>query len=442
MQHRCSPTVMQCLMPSGDWRRLLDLRRLLLLASLIGFSLQTINMAMQYFHYHTSNQVDHRLFDRIIPAAVSLCFPLHSVRSRGRGSRTEDKTIRQIFEATPSTSGLVSSCAYRDHETGILTRVHGSRECEQVFTMSKYFTQDYICFVIRQRNQSSLPGSMITHSLRDQMIVYSVTFDAKFNFCDFVLPTTFSPSSRFPFKSRSLSRVAQITCGQQVNSTKKLQLNLLNVSPSWISSRLMQAPYDTRCVPVNGDAMYECRLRCLLRGLRDEQRAPFTEIVGEALDLPPVSPQQEANETFRRQLLDMQQQCYRSCRYTPCDQQLSITSSSAAAMPGVSFAFNLCSPSTMDVHSTATPRLTLIELLSFTSGCFGTWFGVSFMSLAPSDGTATGAGSSWRMQRSLLLHESWRRVRVTQAFAPPQQRPRFRFNQGITHREIMQPWRS
>ena len=88
MQHSLVTAVMQCLMPSGDWRRFLDLRRWLLLASLIGFSLQTINMAMQYFHYHTSNQVDHRLFDRIIPAAVSLCFPLHSVRSRGRGSRS------------------------------------------------------------------------------------------------------------------------------------------------------------------------------------------------------------------------------------------------------------------------------------------------------------------------------------------------------------------
>lgn len=75
--------------------------------------------------------------------------------------------------------------------------------------------------------------------------------------------------------------------------------------------------------------------------------------------------------------------CYKRCIGTPCELTFTRSSASVSKISDVALALWSMTASNPDVRVTTVERISFIDFFTFVCSCFGTWFGVSFLSLDP-----------------------------------------------------------
>ena len=73
--------------------------------------------------------------------------------------------------------------------------------------------------------------------------------------------------------------------------------------------------------------------------------------------------------------------CDASCHSMPCADEYTRTKTSFSRLGKMHLGFALMSPQEPDVETSVQPTMSFIEFFSFVCSCFGTWFGLSFLSL-------------------------------------------------------------
>ena len=155
---------------------------LLTIVCIVGLILQLENIIELYFEYETVSELSIDVPTNITAPAMSLCIPYTEIIDREKLTEimphTENETIlllsdvqhltlSQMFLSVPMPAGLLKVCIYRAPYS--YARFTGSEDCEDVFTVERYYKQQYVCYSFRMREmeRAQFAFDYIQNSMRN-----------------------------------------------------------------------------------------------------------------------------------------------------------------------------------------------------------------------------------------------------------------------------------
>lgn len=402
------------------------IQRLLSSASVVGFTAQVIQVSILYFGYRTTTQVKIQTPADITTHAVALCIryidivnrealkkdtglefrPLIELRD---GIEQEDLlTVEQVFKYTPHEDALLSECFTRPDEWRYSFR--NGPDCYNVFNVSRFMTLEYMCYRVSERIETNLTVLSVTHASFQQYKIYEIKLGPTLRSTVLVIPIVYSDG--YPFLSRDYtSPLPQLRVSRLDNFT----YNVLHVFPSDFLFFRLPPPFDTLChEAVQGYDRY-CNKECLIKEFGKFDRVPGFEMLEHPYKLKVFSVKDLNDTSLLRKATDSFLRCRKKCFYTPCQDKFSSTTSRVMKDGGMDIKLSLLTSINPNIIIIAQATMVFIEYFSFVTGCFGTWFGWSFLSLnrfklLSRRRNAVKAGMSVILPNSSLTHshEPWR----------------------------------
>ena len=145
----------------------------------------------------------------------------------------------------------------------------------------------------------------------------------------------------------------------------------------------MQPPYDTSCRDKHPDMMFTCRYNCLVHRFKSHRIMLPDAIVSHPLDYRIIGSQDIQHPDNITIVSQVDKECQARCHFIPCLQKFSLTATMSSLVTDVVLGFEMRSPNEPDMSTVALPVMHFVEFFSFLCSCFGTWFGISFLSLDP-----------------------------------------------------------
>ena len=145
-------------------------RRFLVLCALIGLVTQVVQVLLQYFAFSTTTMVAFTIPKYAERHSVAICIRYWNIidydrlskdvnqkvgvkkRLSDRLAAEEMLTVAQVFNYTPDPVFTIHHCAYRPDRWKLERADH--RECNQVFSVSKFFMQEFMCYKIAPVDKS------------------------------------------------------------------------------------------------------------------------------------------------------------------------------------------------------------------------------------------------------------------------------------------------
>ena len=361
----------------------------------IGLCFQITNLSSQYFKFTTTTTAVLQDDVKILPTNVVLCFSAFDVLDdewlvKNTGYNWTDPetnmsmddsldilqnfTIYELLSQVERKENLLDEFLYRS-ETGEMMY---SDNASEIFNITRYFTIEYVCYRITPLKKYTFDPVQISLASNYIFSIYELQLKGKFLQATILNPTVYNTmkSDAYPYESR------QFSCNV-LNSidpeTKVITNNMIAVSYSVSSVESLPPPYDTRCVNLSAQEKNSCYKQCMLRKLKPYHKVPANLIC------PEPGPQdfiinmrnpemRNTSETFRKQ-------CETLCDMNPCHRSYSATTATTykAFDPEVVY-IDVRMPQYSSRLTRATPTMSFIDFFSLIGGCFGTWYGVSFMS--------------------------------------------------------------
>ena len=390
------------LLTCDDWRSIMKLAnsqklfitRFIIVCSIMGFIAQVIQVSMQYFAYRTTTQVSFVTPRLVEPHPVAMCIRygslidykkllnetgirLESLDAFVDSSKDEGKlTIEQVFDYTPDANYLIAACTYRPNAWLLVNSA--PKGCNERFVVKKFFTQEFICYDIQERVPKATFMESSTLSTFGKNSVYAIILNESFKEADFLTPIVFRGES--PAESRDHAPL-QGFFRQEPEKDKKRQFATFYLTPTDVDYKLMPKPYDTMCEdrdPNEGDV---CRLKCLLHALAPYERVPGYELLTEKYKLRPMSLADTQHPVNGPIMNHIYSHCYKGCKFRPCQDGFTVTHVRQRLSSSPSISYTLTTPIDPLVDLSAQPAMFFVEFFSFVCSCFGTWFGISFLSI-------------------------------------------------------------
>lgn len=151
-------------------------------------------------------------------------------------------------------------------------------------------------------------------------------------------------------------------------------------------AKLMKPPYDTNCHDYRHDGFESddhCYDSCLINSTIEMlQKVPFTTLSEFEYPYCPVSREDLKNETFQKQLTQLELACKHKCERPNCYEEIYIPKvvSVQHKFPRV-IQFTLLLPNEPDLIATAQPLITTVDLITYILSCISFWFGFSPLQL-------------------------------------------------------------
>lgn len=361
-------------------------RTLVLLVSVIGFVINVSEVSFEYFTFKITNRIEQDLFPRVRPLSLSICLryidsmdqkrlsketgikmgPVTNVESAYR--ETSKLTIEQIFKYSPAVNVTIASCTYRDRNS--IPHDGNASVCNDVFKVTKYYTQEYVCYIFKQRNVKSLDSDSITKAMHNSYRIGEITATSDF---DNVAYMTAALTASVPYVSRDYAEVTRCEPG----------LCKLSISGTFFMKHGLPPPFETRCVAKDFVEYFSCMQTCTVDLLVPHNRVPYALILDQPFPFKHISHMDMMNSTFAAVTIDIGKKCKAKCRFNPCLTQMIVTYTKIIKrIEKGAFQFSVLTPRTPDVVTIAVPVMSFGEFFSLVSGCFSTWFGLSFFSLS------------------------------------------------------------
>lgn len=365
--------------------------------SLAGFLVQVIQVSQKYFAYTTSTQTKLSMAQHLDRHDIAICIRYNEILDIERlkqetgitivemdGNHTfeeammneEKLTIKQIFDYTPSSDDLMEGCMFRPNNWDI--NVPNASICGQYFHLSRYFAQERMCYVIRPAQTFDLRRSSVTLSTFYPYVIFAIQFNSKLEMANMVNAIAFNGS--LPHYSREFSSPP----APLFASNKVKAMNSMSITYNDVQVTLLPPPYDTMCVNVDLLRKFECNGQCLTKEMvRVLKRVPAWEPMDRPVDFKPLS-LADIRENGTLDVMDkIRDKCWTRCDFIPCVEQFSKTESSLSEVAGVPMAITVTSPRDPDIIINASETMSFIDYFTYITSCFGTWFGLSFLSLNP-----------------------------------------------------------
>jgi len=392
---------------------------ILLAISMAGFIWQLGDVAQVYFEYRT---IVHVLvsFPYKVPAPdVSLCvryvdifkgeYNVSVASSTQNGTHFEDKlfrqlqhtvTLKQIFAETPSIDNFMAMCLIREPGNYRLFRLNET-QCEARMRISKYYVQEYMCYhwtLLHTIEDYSDFVSFDRYTQRDEVF---------YKYQNLVFPKTY-PALFFAIMVNKEKMEGADMCKVIVHNSNRLPVNTIAYAPNFFRRvsgedkynhigvgysitriRKLPPPYNTKCRFYH-EFEWE-RRRCLTVCIQNMtvkvfNKIPFFVLEENNLDIKHISPIDIENDTFIAHLEKMEADCYSKCRQEQCLREYYATSLQKHESGEFDFFSILVNaPQSPIVEVTNREVWTIEDFFVYASTIISIWFGVSILSLNPSN---------------------------------------------------------
>lgn len=375
------------------WKTVLS--RILVITSIIGFSVQVIQVSIRYFSFTTTTSVAYEMPEYIDAHSTAICIQPSDLfndvsllqktgvryeRHSGRVTdfiREHQLTIAQVFDNTPDPEFTIKSCSFRLDFWINLSEVNRTT-CLQEFNVTKFYLQAYMCYVFEPITRRRLHTEDATRSTYNKGRIHSIYLNSSFDGANYMIPIAFRGEN--PVKSRDYApRLWKIKDVEQGN--KRQRKVLVYLTPFDIKIKLLPSPYDTRCVPVSDEYSSECRRRCLVHAFAPFSRVPGYEILREKYDLKPLGTLDVLDKNVSAVIAKLHTDCKTRCSFKACVEGFTVTRMTYRMSEFHTIGFSLMTPTDPVISLSSQPTMYFVEFFCFIAGCFGIWFGVSFLSL-------------------------------------------------------------
>ena len=373
--------------------------RLILCLATTGCFIQVTQVSVQYFSFTTTSGVAFRMVLSLQRHAVSLCIRYMDILDTDRllqetgihvlpvnnlsdALREESRlTIRQIFEYTPPADHLIGACTFRPNPW-TMKPSRNRTTCNQRFEVSKFFMQEFVCYRVREDVTVGLRVHHVTRAVFSRQRVYTILLnDTLFAKIRMAVPIVFSQTGvdLLPYASRDHAPTLPLLSSRDGKRRMVKRFDFAMLIPSDVAVNLLPSPYDTHCRPFT--QFTPKRIQCLIQGLHPMDRVPANEILKSPFPLKAVSTRDLKNRTLGPAIMSVYKACEKMFDIRICDDEFTVTQPIVSLDQFAPFGFALLTPTTPDLIITTQPTMLFVEYFCLICSCFGTWFGVSFLSI-------------------------------------------------------------
>ena len=340
---------------------------------------------------------------RLIPPALNICFRFSDVFDKERFFNASDDfkndkkileeqpigtlvTIEDIFKYTPeNTQGFFAQCIFRNSNSYNFHEWPGSK-CHEVFNVSNFYMQEYICYRICLTLNLTVPYSYTVpaFALTYPSLLYSVSFDKKtFGSVEY-LKIILNEIIQHPFRSASFAPVIKRFIE---NNTHDARYNYFTATYFTVHNQLLPAPFATNCINYSKQDVTDkedCIKRCLIKMCTQHfNRYPYSILEHEKRNYKIIGEHDlESNLTVKKLYYRFERRCNSQCKSIDC--HVSYTVTSIHKDPQVRFmTFNVFVPQFPNYQVEYEQKMKFIGYFIYVFSCFGIWFGLSFLSLNP-----------------------------------------------------------
>ena len=353
-----------------------------------------------YFKYPTDTITTVKMPEKLEAPAVSLCirlgdlvktddglwsYKMNNTRRQEHLEKVkETMTLKDIFEKTPPTTNLILNCLHRLPFSYEVMELNGT-DCSDLFNITKYFVQEFICYKFRHSEQVSetlFNYQQIAFSLRYPGLFYGLGINPDSiegaNFLKIIVHRNRSyPHDSMAF-SPTFYRVAN----------KQPKYNNAKVVYTYLTIHLLPPPYQTDCreyLPV-GKGRKECINDCIQKKVLElKGKYFFGKLLIEPVAEKILSEHDLRNKTFEDALDKLEDKCiYTICRQQACDDRYYLTTVQKEDSSDTNdFTLELNAPNAALTTVRHLPMMGYPELFVYIASSTTTWFSVSFLSLSP-----------------------------------------------------------
>ena len=376
------------------------IKSVLWVAASVGFLFQMFQMSIVYFAYSTSTRSRLITREHVVEKDIALCIRYRELLNLSRLRKEsgiiypnirEEKlnitafkklegllSIKQIFQFTPSPQDIIESCLVRPDDFRIESR-HGI-ECLDSFNITRFFTQDRVCYNIKELRKNSLQQIRVSTASFYADTIWQINFNQQLKTAKSIRIIGYSGYASWYSRKYSLSIPDVID-----NGSKKY--NFLWVKLSTVEISFLESPYDTHCVEME-DFLPDFRRRnCLVEALKP--KAATWEIYWEREgygNLHPLALNDLQNKSLRESVTRISGRCSQLYERLSCHTGYTKTMTMSGWRTGggsehTSLKVAYETPIDADVEITSLPNMKFVDFFVYICSCLSTWFGISFMSV-------------------------------------------------------------
>ena len=354
-----------------------------------GCTFQCYMFCDTYFKYKTSSRIEitareiYRLPDIIFCTRYREVTPTKVWESYSieLWEQEIEPTIRQILQMTPDDT--FDGCGYRFNNSDEF-QMKKKIECSKIFKTIKYASGADICYAYIPAENEAYSIWDVASALDHVGIIYELYLNESMNNAQHIylisdtnpLGLSLTPKATLPVRSRKYGEAIIRGLDNKAENYFTVQGTIYNVT-------LLQAPYDTGCLPE--DETDFCGPDCNTEYKKEQlQRVPFHEMMIEPLDLRMVSEMDLMNETVKEIIKKGNEICSKKCSHPPCQSYYSLTDAFGSFNPDIGQHRLVLAPGVPRSNGLIVntfPSMQLIDFLNNLAISGSIWFGVSVLSL-------------------------------------------------------------
>lgn len=244
--------------------------------------------------------------------------------------------------------------------------------------VTRFFTQFFICYRFQPKLETKISLKAVTQSPSFAYAMNSVLLNNKFENASVV--STIIYRGDYPYISRNFACVSFL-----IDESKKKQKrnNYFEVTPTDFVINRLPPPFDTWCILSPMEEHFKCKLNCILQHYKPGDKIPTNEIIDRPIDYQRLVSDDLLDDEVLASVDRVNRECSARCERHVCRHAYTKTSVQLRLIDSEYLGFFTRTPTDPDLISNALPMNQFVEFFSFLCGCFGTWFGVSFLSLDP-----------------------------------------------------------
>lgn len=355
------------------WKRR-SLQLTIKLITLLLFARELTFISIDYFQYKTKMRINLQINAEIKVPDISHCVDMYQWfnltkpryefelydRTMTQFTHNYNYTLKDLFDSTPNVNSMMHKCRIRTSLTSPLVTEH---TCNQYFTVSKYFQDEFICYLIQPNLQYHLDGRVTRERENNPNIVYSIVPHTILGRIVRIQPIV---SYGYPSKSRFLA-----------NRLFKEAANELVVLSFFIYKySKLPAPYDTDCSL--HDDQDDCRIKCM--NFSRIGVAPYSELHIHPIDKPLIDYIDLKNHSFAEIVKNLEIECSSTCKDL-CEDAFAKTTQQVIFSSKESLELALASPKYPLYQFNAVPVYTLYMYLYQMTCCASFWIGFSLLNV-------------------------------------------------------------
>ena len=376
------------------------------ISCLLGFVYHFQSMAVIYFSYQTTSQVDIPLDHHFNKPTLVLCIRLTDILDRrvylsyntdvkhlDQDIKLErDKlSVNDIFELTPKAYEIMTGCRWRNNNIDLLK--YNNKDCSTMFKIIKYLDGMFVCYEFLPVNFSmDFECSSIYKSLFSPSEIYSILLNESLTSkADSVSIISFVASYDLWNETYRLVPHVSRRFAYKLERFSDKRLRISNANHFMITNEMytvnrLPSPYVDPCIPDTRIFDSICYRNCSLEVYKDyDMISPNELFLEEELvrQLKQISLQDMKNVSLMKKIDQKLIDCKRKCQLPPCNDWYSVTTvqPKPTLFDENSMALTAVCSQRPPLRLAFTPQMNTFEFIIYTCSCLGIWFGVSVLSI-------------------------------------------------------------